>query len=77
MEYGEIAGSVEKNDEGTYQGRGEATGVRIFLERRSVVGVTIWCGYLVGDPPHGTVPRGISVPGGPAADEAAPAAAVR
>ena len=31
MEYGEVAGSVEKNDEGTYQGRGEATGVRIFL----------------------------------------------
>ena len=38
---------------------------------------SVWCGYVVGYPPHGTGPRGIPVPGEAATDGEAYAAVVR
>ena len=57
---------MEENDEDTDKGGGEDTGVRIFLQSRCPVGVSLLSGDMGGYPPHGTVPGGFTRPGGAA-----------
>ena len=51
-------GGLEEDDKDLKQGGGEAVGVRIFIMSCHPVGVDIWCRYVGGYPPYGTVPGG-------------------
>ena len=65
-EYDEGVGGLEDNDKYPDQGLGEATGVRIFLQRLCPVGVYLCFRDVGGYYPHGTGPGGLPIPGGTA-----------
>ena len=68
----EGAFGLEEDYEDPEQVGVKATGVRVFLKSRRTVGVSLWCGYVGGYPPHGTGPGGFLGPGDVATDGAAP-----
>ena len=68
---------MEENDEDPEQGGSKAAGVRIFLQSRCPVGVSLLSGDMGGYPPHGTVPGGFTRPGGAVTEGASATAEVR
>ena len=64
--YCEGVDGVAENLEDTEQGRGETTGVRIFIYIHFPIFVALWCRDLGGYPPHGMVHGVVTGPGGEA-----------
>ena len=50
LESGEGVGVVEEDNSDPQQVGGEAAGVRLFLQRRCSVSVTLWYGDMGGEP---------------------------
>ena len=67
---------MEEDDDDTEQVGGEAAGVRLFIQIRHTVSVSLWCGDIGGYPPHRTGRGGVPGPGGAATDGEAPTSEV-